>query len=187
MGMSDKRLWVAGAVFWGFTEATVFFVVPDLLLTAAVIAVGVAMAFRLALAAAGAAVLGGVVMWGLGAGDTDAARALLLSVPLLGDDLVLRVKSEIAGVWPTNLMIGAISGAPYKIYAVEAGAAGIDPVLFAIVSFFARLARFALAISLFVAGLSMLRLIGSGRFVWGFFTLIWGTIYATYMFIRLNA
>ena len=41
MGMSLKitpwRWWLAGALLWCFAEATFFFIVPDLLLTAAVL------------------------------------------------------------------------------------------------------------------------------------------------------
>ena len=41
------------------------------------------------------------------------------------------------------LAAGAISGTPYKIYAIHAGSLAISPVLFLAASFAARLARFA--------------------------------------------
>ena len=123
MGVKDPRLWLAGAVLWGFAEATFFFIVPDLLLTAAALAFGLRRAFRLAAFTALAAAFGGLLMMRWGAGDADAARASLLSVPLLGDDLLARVQQEMQGAWPVNLALGAVTGAPYKSYAVEAGAA----------------------------------------------------------------
>ena len=186
-GMKSARLWLAGAVLWGFAEATFFFIVPDLLLTAAVLVFGLRRAFRLSLAAAGAAALGGLVMWAWGAGEPQAARAFLLSVPLVGDDLITRVEGEMAGFWPLHLTLGAITGAPFKVYAVEAGAAGIDPVLFALAGFFARLARFTLAIALTALGASLAARIGLSRIVPYGLAGCWLAIYAVYAAIRLAA
>jgi len=184
MGIGNARLWFAGAVLWGFAEATAFFVVPDVLLTAAVLVLGAAMALRFAAAAAIAAVAGGLVMWAWGGHDGEGARAFLVTIPLIGDDLLIRVREEIAGVWPVELTLGAITGAPYKIYAIEAGAAGINPFLFAVVSFLARLARFALAIGLFALGMHALRFVGAARFGLWLHVFVWAAIYGIYIALR---
>jgi membrane protein YqaA with SNARE-associated domain len=185
--MKRARLWFTGAALWGLAEATFFFIVPDLLLTAAVVALGFRFGLRLACVAAGAAVAGGLIMWAFGANDIDGARAFLLTVPLIGADLLARVQMEIAGSWPVNLTLGAITGAPYKIYAVEAGAAGIHPLLFAVVSFTARLARFALAIGLTALGASLAARLGLRRIVPFGLALAWAAIYAVYIQARLGA
>lgn len=187
MGLKHHRAWFAGAALWGFAEATAFFVVPDVLLTAAVLMLGGAAALRFAGAAAIAAVVGGMVMLAWGAADVDGARGFILAIPLIGGDILARVQADIAGAWPANLTIGAITGAPYKIYAVEAGAAGINPFAFAVVSFAARLARFALVIALFALGLRLLRLVGGARFGLAFLIVVWMVVYGVYGFIRVSS
>lgn len=185
--MKDPRLWFAGAAVWGFAEATFFFIVPDVLLTAAVLAFGLSRAFRFSVIAALSAAVGGYVMWGLGASDAEMGRAFLLSVPLIADDLITRVQAEIKGAWPVNLTLGAVTGAPYKIYAVEAGAADVNAALFAIVSFTARLLRFSLAVGLAAGGIALARRFGLRRFNAIGLALVWAAIYATYLVIRSNA
>jgi len=183
----NKKLWLAGAIIWGFAEATVFFIVPDIILTAAVLAVGFAMALRFAAAAAIAAAIGGAIMLRWGAGEPDAARAFLTTIPLIGDDLLIRVQSEIGSAWPLNLMRGAITGAPYKIYAVEAGAAHINALAFAAMSVPARFARFALLIGLFAAGKAALQKFDKGAWAPWMFAAAWTLIYAVYAVIRAGA
>ncbi len=126
-------------------------------------------------------------MFAWGANDSDAARAFLLSVPLVGEDLLLRVQNDMAGLWPVNLTLGAITGAPFKIYAVEAGAAGVSPLLFAIAGFAARLARFSLAIGLTALGAALAARLGLKRIVPYGLALIWALIYGIYIYVRLGA
>ena len=68
----------------------------------------------------------------------------MLLVPAVGPDLLARAHDEIATGWPLHLVTGAMTGVPYKLYVVEAGARGIDPLLFLPMSFVARLSRFVL-------------------------------------------
>ena len=187
MGVKDKRWWFLGACLWAFAEATAFFIVPDLLLTAAVLVFGLAVALRFAAAAAIAAAAGGWLMWNFGAGDADGARGFVLSVPLIGEDLISRVRDEIAGAWGPNLALGAVTGAPYKIYAVEAGAAGVNPLAFAVVSIAARFARFALTIGLAALGAEALRRLGRRRLAPVLLAGAWGLIYAGYVVARMSA
>ena len=187
MGIRDSRLWLAGALVWGFAEATFFFIVPDLLLTAAAVLFGLSRAFRLSVTAALAAAAGGLLMALWGASDASTARAFLLSVPLVGEDLLLRVHGEMEGLWPAGLTLGAITGAPFKIYAVEAGAASVNPLLFALAGFAARLARFSLAIGLTALGVALARRLGLGCIVPYGLALVWAGIYAFYVGARLAA
>ncbi len=187
MGIRDPRLWLAGALVWGFAEATFFFIVPDLLLTAAVLVFGLSRAFRLSIAAAVAATAGGLLMMIWGASDAAAARGFLLSVPLIGEDLLFRVHGEMEGVWFVDLAAGAITGAPFKIYAVEAGAAGINPLIFALAGFVARLARFSLAIGLAALGAAIAKRLGLKRIVPYGLALAWAGICAFYISTRLAA
>lgn len=182
------RWWIVGAFVWGFAEATFFFIVPDLLLTASVVAFGFAYAFRFAVFAAIGAVIGGLAMYWWGAHDIAAALGLLRSVPLIADDLLGRVAAEMnAAYWPVNLSLGALTGAPFKIYAVEAGNLGIHPAVFAAVGFGARLLRFGFAIALTALGISLARRLGLGRLVPVGLAAVWITIYGIYGFVRLSA
>lgn len=187
MGVKDRRLWLAAAALWGFAEATAFFIVPDVMLTAAVLALGFAAAMRCAVFAAVAATAGGLLMFLWGANDAEPARNFLLHVPLIGADLLTRVEAEIRGAWALTTAMGAITGAPYKIYAVEAGVAGLSPQLFAVVSFVARFARFALTIGVVAVGARVLRRVGADRFAPWALAAFWTAIYGAYVFIRLAA
>ena len=186
MGMTDRRSWVIAAALWGFAEATFFFIVPDVLLTAGVLVLGFAAAFRLCVAAAAGAIAGGVAMLAWGAADPESARGFVRAVPLIGDDLMARVRAEIAGVWPVALSLGAISGAPYKIYAVESGAAGVHPALFAAVSLVARLARFALAIAIAAGLFALARKVARPEWRGPGLAAAWILLYAAYAAVRLN-
>ena len=181
-------IWFAGAALWGVGEATFFFIVPDVLLTLAVLRFGFRAGVKLAIAAAAAASLAGIGMWLWGAHDASSARAAMLTIPAIGPDLVRRAARETAAAdWPLNLVTGAITGVPYKLYAVEAGARGIDPVAFTAMSFAARLIRFVLTCAL-AAGWSRL----SERFgrPWLAITgwiVAWLAVYATYFTLRAMA
>ncbi|MEM9014262.1 MAG: hypothetical protein AAGB02_04050 [Pseudomonadota bacterium] len=187
MGVSAARKWRVGAGLWGFAEATFFFIVPDVLLTASLLSGHYRRALRLCLIASIAAAMGGLVMWFWGAYAVDSARAFLLRIPLIAPDLLARVGHEITSLWPWNLAKGAVTGAPYKIYAVEAGANGVNPLNFAIASIPARLARFVLIVS--AAALIKLLLIRLGKMNWAPWLLIgfWVALYIVYGKIRLAA
>ena len=187
MGIKDQKLWFAGAALWGFAEATFFFIVPDVLLTTAALVFGFSRALRFATIAACGAAVGALPMVIWGAADPEAARAFLLSVPLIGEDLLLRVLGELEGFWPFDLTVGAVTGAPFKIYAVEAGADGVNPFLFAMVGYVARLARFTLAMGLTALGLRLAARFGLQRFAPYGLAFAWAAIYALYVMQRLSA
>jgi len=187
MGLKNQRWWLAGAILWGFAEATAFFIVPDILFAFAMLVFGWRVAISHAGAAALGAVIGGVLMLRWGAASPEAARAFVSSVPLVGDDLLIRIRTEVAAHWPFHLAAGAISGAPYKIYAVEAGAAGVNLFAFAAVSMPVRLARFALTMGLAAGGKAMLAHFGKARLAPWVIGGVWVFIYGAYIAIRLTA
>ena len=170
-------IWIIAAAGWGVAEATVFFVVPDVLLTFAVMRFGMRAGLRLAIVAAAAASITGVFMWLWSSHDPEGARNVMLTVPAIGPDLLERARNEIASSWPWHLFTGAMTGVPYKLYAVEAGAAHINPLLFALVSFPARLTRFVLTV--LAAELGREILIKMHRLQWRYW--LWGAAWvATY-------
>lgn len=150
MGM---RLWLAA--LWGFAEATLFFVVPDVLLTWIAARYGASHAVRASFAAVAGAVLGGVVMYMWAAQDPDMARTMVGAIPAISASMVSEVGADVQNAGATAIFAGGFTGVPYKIYAVESGAAGIGMAWFVLATFAARLIRF-LASSFLVAGLTRL-------------------------------
>ena len=133
----------AAAAAWGLAEATLFFIVPDVLLTwlaldrprTAWIACGWALA---------GAVAGGVAMYALGAGRAEETIALLERVPAVSTEMIDRVRRELTAHGLTAVFVGPLTGTPYKIYAVQSGALGVGLPLFVLASAPARLLRFAI-------------------------------------------
>ena len=173
-------IWIFAAAFWGVAEATIFFIVPDVLLTAAVIRFGFQRALILAFVAAGSAALAGLAMWLWSYSDALAARHAMLLVPAIGPDLLARAHDEMASQWALHLFTGAMTGLPYKLYAVEAGALGINPFLFVLVSIPARLPRFLLTMGLAALGRMALSRIQKPNWAYAVWALGWIALYAVY-------
>jgi membrane protein YqaA with SNARE-associated domain len=180
-------IWIVAAIFWGAAEATLFFIVPDVLLTTAVIRFGFRRTLPLAFIAAAFASLAGAAMWLWGNGDAANARQIMLLVPAIGPDLLARAHGEIASDWLVHLFTGAVTGLPYKLYAVEAGARGINPFLFVLVSFAARLPRFLLTMWLAVLGRAALSKIERPNWSYAAWALGWLVLYTFYFIARAAA
>lgn len=150
MGLKARFLTVAVflAFFWGFAEATVFFIVPDLLISLAAI-FSRSLYLRTALAALAGALIGGAAVY-LAAMQAPAfVSAMMRSVPFVTDLMIARVRNEYADMGNWALFYGPMRGTPYKLYAFAAPPyAGI--ATFLAVSIPARLLRF-LAVGGFAA------------------------------------
>lgn len=130
------------AAAWGFAEATVFFIVPDLWLTVVAVRFGPHTAMRACGFALAGALAGGIVMYGFGSFDPIAARTMLDWVPAVGPAMIAGVHDSLASDGIVALLAGPLAGIPYKIYAVEAPHAGIGFLSFLAFSVPARLIRF---------------------------------------------
>ena len=137
----------AGAFVWGVAEATVFFIVPDVLLTALAL-----WSFRRGLAACGwataGALCGGLLMYWWGSRSPERAEVLLDWVPAVSPQMIEDVREGLAEGGLRALFFGPLKGTPYKIYAVESGRLGLNLAAFLLVSAPARLARFLILASL---------------------------------------
>jgi membrane protein YqaA with SNARE-associated domain len=131
------------ALLWGFAEATVFFIVPDVLLSFVALR-----DLRKALVACGLAVLGaltgGTLMYLLSAHDHDPTAYVVEKVPAIGHTLIGQVRDQMRDRGPIAVTIGPFIGWPYKVYAIEAREAGISLPVFAAITVPARLSRFLL-------------------------------------------
>lgn len=63
-------------------------------------------------------------MWCFGARAPEHARALLDIIPGIGVDLLTQVQIQLKSLGLSAMLWGAWQGIPYKVYAVEWGAAG---------------------------------------------------------------
>jgi hypothetical protein len=109
----------AAAVAWGAAEGSLFFVVPDILIT---LSAGVSPRRglrHLAFVIVGS-FLAGIAMFLWGARAPEDARRMVESVPFVQPSMFERVERDFekAGVWA--LCLGPTSGIPYKVYAVTA-------------------------------------------------------------------
>ena len=173
-------IWIVAAIAWGAAEASFFFIVPDVLLTAAALRLGWRRDLILCLIAAGSAALTGAVLWLWAGHDPVAARSAMLHVPAVGPDLVARVHGEFESGWPLHLLLGAMTGVPYKLYAVEAGSRHIPLLLFVPVSVIVRLFRFALTATLAAAAGSLLRRFNRPKLIKPLWLAAWCLVYLVY-------
>jgi len=142
------------AASWGFAEATLFFIVPDVWLSI----VGrnslkkglIACCYSLF-----GALLGGIILYWWGAYDFQAANAVIEIIPAINSDMLTRVHSELSFQGPIAVLLGPLSGTPYKTYAIQAANADMNFIVFLLISIPARLIRFTFvaAISYYVSQL----------------------------------
>lgn len=132
------------AFAWGLAEATFFFIVPDVLLTRVALRdfhASVIASFW----AVGGALVGGTALWF--AAQHNATQFLLNAfdwIPGISRELIIRTAQSLDIHGLAALTAGALSGQPYKLFAVHAGAQEIPLLAFLAASAAARFARFTL-------------------------------------------
>jgi membrane protein YqaA with SNARE-associated domain len=171
-------LWLAFA--WGFAEATVFFIIPDVLLSWAALA-GARDGLRALLAIVAGGIIGGLLMFGWASQAPDGARRAVESVPFVGNAMFERVRQDFSARRAAALLQGPGSGIPYKVYAVAAPA-HCGAVEFALVSVPARIERLALSwIAFTLIGWIFKRWICAHRDTAALvFAIFWIIVYAIY-------
>ena len=139
-----RRLaWQIAALLWGFAEATLFFVAPDVLLSFIAVKRGLREELIACLCAAFGASLGGVAMYLWSAHDLASAQGAILAVPAVNDAMLETAWHEMTTKgWFAATFEGPLSATPFKAYAVLAPHAGAGLSLFALAAIAARLPRF---------------------------------------------
>ncbi|MBX9747829.1 MAG: hypothetical protein K2X34_13070 [Hyphomonadaceae bacterium] len=138
------------AFIWGVAEATLFFFVPDVLLSYIGLKRGVKAAARSSAIAAIGAGVGGVIMYLWSQADPAAAYAAVSAVPAISADMMDRAHGAMRGDWFAATFFGPLTSTPYKVYAIIAPQTGVTLWAFAAASVIARLPRF-LIVSIGVA------------------------------------
>lgn len=133
------------AFAWGVAEATLFFIVPDVILTWIGVRRGARAAAIASLWAACGAAVGGVAMYLWSAQAAADARAAVADVPAISDAMIARADAAMGANWFGATMMGPLSSTPYKVYAILAPHAEVGLLAFAAASVLARLPRFLVA------------------------------------------
>ena len=133
------------SALWGFAEATLFFLVPDVWISAVALRRPLARAWRAALWAVGGALVGGTLMYCWGALAAGGAEHALDWVPAIAPAMIVRVAEDLQRDGYLAVLLGPLAGTPYKVYAVESGRLGMSLAGLWAITVPARLLRFALA------------------------------------------
>lgn len=135
----------AAGALWGFAESTLFFVVPDVLISFTALG-----SWRRSVLQAGSAVagalLGGAVLFAWATSTPEAARAAVRQVPFVREPMFAVASAGLAAGAFTALVRGSFSGIPYKVYAVEAPGR-VRAAVFFLASVPARALRFLVVAS----------------------------------------
>ncbi len=156
------------AFIWGVAEATLFFFVPDVILSYIGVKRGVKATVRASMIAAVGAGIGGAFMYLWSAVDFVAARDAVLAVPAISDDMAARARDAMSEQgWFVASLLGPLSSTPYKVFAILAPQAGAPLPLFMLASVIARLPRFlVVGCGVALIGRWLEPRIGTERVVW---------------------
>lgn len=131
------------AAFWGFAEATLFFILPDVLLSYLALDKKEPL-LKYCLWTLLGALLGGAILYWLAAFDQNAWWQIIESVPAIDSNLMNQVSDWMQKDGLLAILLGPSQGLPYKVFAVQAHEVGIGFWLFLLISIPARLLRFLL-------------------------------------------
>jgi membrane protein YqaA with SNARE-associated domain len=174
------------AALWGLAEATVFFIVPDVLLSWIVLRYGARRAVGAAIVACGGALAGGAIMYVWGAEDGEAARAFVDLIPAISSGMIADAGEDLQRKGVAAVFEGMVTGTPYKAYAVEAGIQTIGVLSFLAMSVPARLSRFLAVIAITSVASAILRRRISASATTVAVIGLWIVFYAVYFTIMPN-
>ena len=130
------------AFVWGFAEATLFFIVPDVALS--VIGLGGVRRGAVAVGyAVAGAVLGGGLMYLLGSWDLEQMMTIVGGLPGIRPNNATSVRTTLAQNGGLAIFQGVVLAIPYKVYALHAHLSLLLPT-FLLISVPARAIRFLL-------------------------------------------
>lgn len=144
---------------WGFAEATLFFIVPDVWLSY-LARRDLKPGLLACVYALIGAISGGLMMYYWGYENQAAAVTAVTKVPAIDSSMVGTASGHIDREGVFALFRGAYGGIPYKVYAVQSYGNEIGTFPFLIVSVLSRLSRFVIVACLFHFGLKFVARMG---------------------------
>jgi membrane protein YqaA with SNARE-associated domain len=172
------------ALAWGFAEATLFFVVPEVLITCLALD-RLRRALTASLLALLGAMAGGALMYWWGTIDHDQALAVVERVPAVSVEMLAEIEASLRERSVLVMIPGAFIGRPYKAYAVQSPSAGITWLPFLLATVPARLIRFLLAAAV-TSGLARLAHRWPQRRKRALLIAFWVTLYALFWALMPN-
>lgn len=171
------------AALWGFAEATIFFIVPDVFLTYRGLK-GYRSAVLSCLYALAGALLGGVLMF-VWAQHSVQAINFVQHVPAVTTQMASTARSDYAHHGVVALLIAPFKGIPYKLYTVITPEFGVGIISFTLVSALARFGRFVITAMITAAISSYLSKWLSHRQRAVILAIFWVVFYALYFYRNL--
>jgi membrane protein YqaA with SNARE-associated domain len=167
------------AFLWGWSEATWFFIVPDVLLTLLALR-----SLRTALVACVwatvGAIVGGAMTYDYANLHPASSREILVMIPGISDRMIGEVGVQLERHGAAAVFAGPLRGIPYKIYAVQAAWQHRPLAEFLFASIPARAARFLLTTALASAVAALLRDRVRERTLLHIHLLAWTAFYTAY-------
>jgi hypothetical protein len=155
------------AFVWGVAEATLFFFVPDVLLSYIGLKRGVKAAARASVIAAVGAAVGGVIMHLWSQHDPATAREAVLAVPAISEAMAARAAVAMQQDWFAATFFGPVTNTPFKLYAILAPEAGAALPAFALAAIAARLPRFLIvSVGTALIGRALSRWLSERQLLW---------------------
>ncbi|MEQ1489352.1 MAG: hypothetical protein ABL932_02270 [Terricaulis sp.] len=174
------------AFIWGVAEATLFFFVPDVLLSYIGLKGGVKPAVRASIITAIGASVGGVIMYLWSANDAATAREAVLAVPAISEAMVAHAEQGMAANWFLATLLGPLTSTPFKVFAMLAPYAGAWLPAFALAAIAARLPRFLIvSIGVPLIGRALSRWLSERQLLWGLIG-AWLLFYAVFFALMPN-
>ena len=167
MSWLRKHALDVAAFIWGIAEATLFFFVPDVLLSYIGLKRGVRPAVRASVIAASGAAVGGAIMYWWSSEQFEAAYAAVRAVPAISDAMMERALANMIENWPLATFLGPLSSTPFKVYALVAPVVDAPLTLFALWAIVARVPRFLIvSIGVAFAGRFLSRWLSERQLLW---------------------
>ncbi len=127
---------------WGLSEATLFFLVPDIWLTWVVLHHNDKIIPTYLWTLAGA-MLGGTTMYLWGIESTALLKQILDAIPAISHELIKYSAESLKTDGFLTMLSGSFRGTPYKLYASQAYEANISLTSFIMMTIPSRLARWS--------------------------------------------
>ncbi len=165
---------------WAFAEATLFFIVADVPISALALRRGWLPSALAAGLAALCAAVGGLALMAWARADPAAAHEAVARLPAIDPALIERAAVDWRAGGAVAMIEGAFRGVPYKLYVLAAADEGTAAARFFAASLIARLPRFLLVAAFFSWLGPRLRRRLSALALWTLFAAGWSVFYAAY-------
>ncbi len=178
-----KALLVKAISFlWGFLEATIFFIVPDVYLTGVVLKADLKKIWGALFYCLAGALLGGFLIYYSALIYPSLTLDLFNYVPGISDKLIQEARVDISADGLISMFRGMFQGVPYKLFAAAWGEKGGELLPFLLVSLVARGLRFVVSIivTVFLKFLGEKLLKDWNTCKWILYSIFWLTFYTFY-------